>query len=55
MISELAMKERIYRKLSIADLPLVMEMENDFRNDFIHTKSVRLFLSNPMNWIMVMN
>ena len=45
------MAERIYRKLTVADLPLVMEMENNFRSNFVHGENARLFLSNSMNWL----
>lgn len=44
-------REREFRKLSISDLELVLQMENDFRSGFIFQENARQFLSNPMNWI----
>lgn len=45
------MDKRIYRKLGISDLDLVLQMDNDFRSNFICKENARLFLSNPMCWI----
>ncbi|MDF2941795.1 MAG: acetyltransferase family protein [Herbinix sp.] len=45
------MNNRVFRKLGLSDLTLVMQMDVDFRKDFVCEENVRLFLSNPMNWI----
>ncbi|NJD04219.1 MAG: GNAT family N-acetyltransferase [Ruminiclostridium sp.] len=45
------MANRVFRKLSISDLNLVLQMDTDFRKNFVCEENVRLFLSNPMNWI----
>lgn len=45
------MSDRSFRKLSISDLHLVMNMEKDFRGNFICQENARQFLLNPMNWI----
>lgn len=45
------MKDRIFRKLTVSDLSMVLQMENDFRSNFICEENARLFLSNSMNWI----
>ena len=45
------MSDRVYRKLGITDLALVMQMDTDFRKDFVCEENVRVFLSNPMNWL----
>lgn len=45
------MSDRSFRKLGISDLPLVINMEKDFRSDFICQENARQFLLNPMNWI----
>lgn len=45
------MTNRIFRKLGVSDLKLVMRMDEDFRKDFVCEENVRLFLSNPMNWM----
>lgn len=42
---------REYRKLQISDIPLVLNMERDFRANFICKENARQFLLNPMNWI----
>jgi ribosomal protein S18 acetylase RimI-like enzyme len=43
-------QEREFRKLGISDLGLVLQMENDFRSNFIFRENARQFLSNPTNW-----
>ncbi|HBN84313.1 MAG TPA: N-acetyltransferase [Clostridiales bacterium] len=45
------MAERVYRKCTVSDLQLVLQMENDFRSNFVCIENARLFLSNPANWI----
>lgn len=45
------MYARNFRKLCISDLHLVMNMEKDFRSNFICQENARQFLLNPMNWI----
>lgn len=45
------MHEREYRKLHLSDVELVLQMNKDFRNDFIFVENARQFLLNPMNWI----
>ena len=45
------MADRVFRKLSISDLRLVLGMENRFRKNFVCEENARLFLSNPANWI----
>ena len=45
------MDKRVYRKLGVSDLDLVLKMDNDFRSNFICDENARLFLSNPMCWI----
>lgn len=45
------MKDRIYRKLSISDLPLVMQFKADSPSDNICEDNARQFLNNPMNWM----
>ena len=45
------MNHRVFRKLGLSDLSLVMQMDVDFRKDFVCEENVRLFLSNPMNWM----
>ena len=45
------MSNRSFRKLSISDLSLVLNMEKDFRSNFICQENARQFLLNPMNWI----
>lgn len=39
------------RRLQIKDLNLVLQMDKDFRGDFICEENARQFLLNPMNWI----
>lgn len=39
------------RRLQIKDLNLVLQMEKDFRSEFICEENARQFLLNPMNWI----
>lgn len=39
------------RKLSAADLESVMNLNRDFREDFICRKNAEVFLKNPMNWL----
>ncbi|WIV11521.1 GNAT family N-acetyltransferase [Proteiniborus sp. MB09-C3] len=43
--------KREFRKLHLSDLELVLQMENDFRSNFIFEENARQFLSNPINWI----
>lgn len=45
------MEDRIFRRLTISDLPMVLQMENDFRSNFVYEENARMFLSNTMNWI----
>jgi len=45
------MANRSFRKLSISDLQLVLQMEKDFRSEFVCLENARLFLSNPANLI----
>ena len=45
------MNHRVFRKLGLSDLPLVMQMDVDFHKDFVCEENVRLFLSSPMNWM----
>lgn len=42
---------RELRKLQLSDLELVLQMENNFRSNFIVKENARQFLSNPMNWV----
>ena len=46
-------KKRIYKKLGIADLRLVVDMGKNFRASFIVEESARQFLLNPQNWLFV--
>ncbi|WP_155987917.1 GNAT family N-acetyltransferase [Gorillibacterium massiliense] len=43
--------KRVYKKLSLSDLHLVLRMEQDFRSGFICVDNARQFLSNPSNWL----
>ena len=45
------MSDRVFRKLGLSDLPMVLNMGTDFRAGFICEENARLFLSDPMNWI----
>ena len=45
------MPNRIFRKLTVNDLSLLLNMEQDFRSNFICEENARQFLSNPMNWL----
>ncbi|MCL2774367.1 MAG: GNAT family N-acetyltransferase [Oscillospiraceae bacterium] len=45
------MEDRIYRKLSISDLPLLMQIKNENPEFQICEENARQFLNNPMNWI----
>ncbi len=45
------MQEKIFRKLQLSDLGLVLQMEKGFRSDFVSKENARHFLSNPMNWL----
>ena len=45
------MSNRVFRKLGVSDLKMVMGMNEDFRKDFVCEENVRQFLSNPMNCI----
>jgi ribosomal protein S18 acetylase RimI-like enzyme len=42
---------RCFRKLSVSDLPLVLQLEKDYRSNFICIENAKLFLSNSSNWI----
>ena len=41
---------RIYRKLSISDVALVMRMKEDIPGFLVCENNLRQFLDNPMNW-----
>lgn len=45
------MASRSFRKLTISDLQFVLQMEEDFRSNFVCIENVRLFLSDSANWI----
>lgn len=45
------MGEKIYKKLNLSDLNIVLSMENDFRSNFIAEENAKQFLNNPMNWL----
>lgn len=45
------MERREFRKLSLSDLYIVLQMEKDFRNGFIVEENARQFLLNSNNWI----
>jgi ribosomal protein S18 acetylase RimI-like enzyme len=45
------MGKRIYKKLGISDLPLVIDMGKNFRSSFIVEENTRQFLLNPQNWL----
>lgn len=45
------MTKRIYKKLGITDLQLVVDMGKNFRSSFIVEESARQFLMNPQNWL----
>lgn len=45
------MAEKLYRKLNVTDLKLVLGMENDFRLHFIVEESARQFLLDSKNWL----
>ena len=47
------MPDRIFRKLDLSDLALILNMNADFRSYFICVDNVRQLLSNPMNWLFV--
>lgn len=40
-----------FRKLTLSDLDLVLQMERDFRSGFVVEENARQFLLNPNNWI----
>jgi len=40
-----------YRKLSISDLEMVLDMNQNFRQGFISKENARVFLSKPENWL----
>lgn len=42
------MNKRRYQKLGISDLDLVLQMENDFRSNFICKDNAQIFLTSPM-------
>jgi len=44
--------DRVFRRLHIADLPLVLQMNQDFDDMWrLREENVRLFLSQPHNWL----
>ncbi|MDD5191256.1 MAG: GNAT family N-acetyltransferase [Dehalococcoidales bacterium] len=45
------MTERIYRKLTIADLRLTPAMNHNFREGFTSEKEASQFLGDPRNWL----
>jgi len=45
------MDDRVYRKLSISDLQLYMQIKDDIPELNICVDNVRQFLLNPMNWL----
>lgn len=45
------MEEKIYRKLSVLDLPLLMQIKNENPEFQIFEENARQFLDNPMNWV----
>ena len=45
------MTERVFRRLNVSDLPIVLRMNQDFRENFICEESTRLFLAQPQNWL----
>lgn len=45
------MENSTFRKMGLADLDLVMQMEGDFRENFINKEAARRFLANPQNWL----
>lgn len=47
-----ALINRHYKKLGLSDLNLVVQMENDFRRDFICEDNARIFLTNPQCWLV---
>jgi len=47
------MEDRIYRKLTISDVPLLMKIKKEDPDFNICEENARQFLSNPMNWIFV--
>ena len=44
------MGDRMYRKLTISDLPLLVQMKNDSPDFWVCEENARQFLNNPMNW-----
>ena len=44
------MSERIFRKLGLSDLHLVLSMDEEIADFNVCEENARLFLSNPMNW-----
>lgn len=44
------MSERIFKKLGLSDLHLVLNMDEEIAAANICEENARLFLSNPMNW-----
>lgn len=43
---------RVYRKLEVKDLELVVQMNQDFREGFIDRENTKEFLSNDLNWLI---
>jgi ribosomal protein S18 acetylase RimI-like enzyme len=40
-----------FRKLTLTDIDLILNMEGDFRENFIEKEHAKHFLINPLNWI----
>ena len=46
------MADRVYRRLNVADLQMVLQMNRDFRPGFICEENARQFLAQPQNWLL---
>jgi ribosomal protein S18 acetylase RimI-like enzyme len=46
------MTNRCIIKLTFSDLPLVLQMNNDYRSNFVCLENAKWFLSNSSNWII---
>ncbi|HAS73119.1 MAG TPA: hypothetical protein DCS67_03135 [Clostridiales bacterium UBA8960] len=46
------MGNREFRRLNEEDLSRVLQMEKDFRSNFICEENARIFLANPMCWMV---
>jgi ribosomal protein S18 acetylase RimI-like enzyme len=42
-----------YKKILLEDIKMVLNMEGDFRDNFLQEEYVKRFLKNPMNWLFV--